>query len=113
MKVSFNGFNEKELTFKCEEEIPVGSPVKISANSTVAVCNENDAFIGFCTYSDSENATVQMAGHVKISYSGQAPELGRNTLAAGADNSVSKSASGVNVTVLNVDTTEMSVEFLF
>ena len=36
MKVSFNGFNDKALTFMCEEEITKGYPVNITDNYTVS-----------------------------------------------------------------------------
>ena len=113
MKVSFNGFNSKELTFICDDSSIVGFPVKITENSTVSKCNEGDGFVGICTQADSENAVVQLTGHVKINYSGSAPVLGRNTLVCGEDDTVKASADGVPCTVLNVNTTEMTVEFLF
>ncbi len=112
MKVSFNGFNNKELTFICTDDLIVGYPVKITENSTVAKCNEGEEFIGICTHADSENAVVQVMGHVKMTYSETAPALGRNALVCGADDTVKQSASGVNCIVLNVNTTDMTVEFL-
>ncbi len=113
MNVSFNGFNNKELTFICTDDLLTGYPVKITENATVAKCNEGDEFVGICTHADSENAVVQLMGHVKMSYSDTAPALGRNTLVCGADNAVKVASDGVPCTVLAVNTTEMTVEFLF
>lgn len=113
MKVSFNGFNENSLTFMCEEEIAKGYPVKITANHTVAKCDDGDAFIGLCFDGDNENAVVQMSGHVKMTYSGTAPALGKTELACAADGSVKENAGGTVCTVVAVNTTDTTVEFLF
>ncbi len=113
MNVSFIGFNEKVLTFKCAEEITKLYPVKISDNSTVAICNEDEAFTGICLDSDNENATVQMSGYVKTTYSGSAPNLGRNELTSAADGSVKEKTGGTPCTVLAVNAADSTVEFLF
>lgn len=113
MNVSFKGFNEKALTFMCEEEITKGYGVKVTDNSTVAKCDEGDAFVGFCLDSDSENATVQMSGYVKMNYSDTAPALGKNALVCAADGTVKENAAGTPCTVLSVNSTDTTVEFLF
>lgn len=113
MNVSFNGFNENVLTFRCEGEIEKLYPVKIADNATVAMCNTDEKFIGFCLDSDSENATVQMSGHVKLHYSDSAPELGPNTLSASENGTVKEAANGTPCTVLAIDSAESVVEFLF
>lgn len=113
MNVSFNGFNEKALTFICEEEITKGYPVNITENSTVSKCAEDEAFLGICLDSDRENATVQVSGYVKMKYTDTAPELGRNALVCAADGSVKENAAGTPCTVLSVNSTDTTVEFLF
>ncbi|MBP3330272.1 MAG: hypothetical protein J6L89_05500 [Clostridia bacterium] len=113
MKVSFNGFNDKALTFMCEEEITKGYPVKISSDYTVAKAANADEFIGICLDSDSENATVQVSGYVKMNYSDGAPALGRNYFVCAADGTVQENSSGTPVTVLAVNSTDTTVEFLF
>lgn len=113
MNVSFIGFNEKALTFKCEDEITKNYPVKISDNSTVAICNEGEAFTGICLDSDRENATVQMSGYVKTTYADSVPKLGINALVSAADGSVKENASGTPCTVLAVNAADSTVEFLF
>ncbi len=113
MNVSFNGFNEKALTFKTTNEIPALAPVKITANKTVSLCNEGDEFVGIAISSDDENAAVQMSGYALMSYSGSAPAFGANYLVCGANNAVKASSEGTLCTVLSVDTASMTVEFLF
>ena len=44
--ISFKGFDQKILTFKVASAIDAGTPVKISANSTVAKAGANAAFVG-------------------------------------------------------------------
>ncbi len=113
MNVSFNGFDNSALTFKCGGKIEKHYPVKISDNSTVAICGEGDSFIGFCLDSDNENATIQMSGYVKMKYSDTAPELGKNALVAADDGTVKENSGGTVCTVLSVNTAETTVEFLF
>ncbi len=113
MKVSFKGFNENALTFEALEEIPVGYPVIVSSNHTVAKANADDAFAGICLSSDSENAVVQMSGYVKMNYSSTPPALGRNNLVCAADGTVEENAGGTPCIVLGIDDTETSVEFIF
>ncbi len=113
MNVSFKGFNEKVLTFKCEAEITKGYGVKITDNQTVGMCDEGDAFVGICLDSDNENATVQMSGYVKMNYSDTAPALGKNALVCAADGTVQENAAGTPCTVLAVNSTDTTVEFLF
>ncbi len=113
MKVSFNGFNNKALTFMCGEELTKGYPVKISSKHTVALANAEEEFIGICLESDNENAVVQVSGYVKMNYSESAPSLGRNNFICAADGTVRESASGTPVIVLGVDSADTTVEFLF
>ncbi|MBQ7957847.1 MAG: hypothetical protein IJ279_07395 [Clostridia bacterium] len=113
MKVSFNGFNDKALTFMCEEEITKGYPVNIKSNCTVAKADTADAFVGICLESDNENAVVQVSGYVKMNYSDSAPALGKNYLVCAADGTVQENSTGTPVTVLAVNDTDTTVEFLF
>ena len=113
MNVSFKGFNEKVLTFKCETEITKGYGVKITDNHTVGMCDEGDAFTGFCLDSDNENAVIQVSGYVKMNYSDTAPALGKNALVFAADGTVQENAAGTPCTVLAVSESDSTVEFLF
>lgn len=113
MNVSFKGFNEKVLTFKCEEEITKGYGVKITDNHTVGMCDEGDAFTGFCLDSDNENAVIQVSGYVKMNYSDASPALGKNALVCTVSGTVKENANGTPCTVLTVNESDSTVEFLF
>ena len=113
MNVSFKGFNDKVLTFMCEEEITKGYPVNISNNNTVSEAETAESFVGICLESDNENAIVQVSGYVKMNYSDSAPALGKNHLVCAADGTVQENSTGTPVTILAVDDTDTTVEFLF
>ncbi len=113
MNVSFNGFNDKVLTFRCEDKIEAGYPLNITSKHTVSMANGGDSFVGFCLQSDGKNASVLVSGYVKMNYSGTVPTLGRTYLVCSADGSVQENSKGVPVTVLGIDETDTTVEFLF
>ncbi len=46
MSVSFCGFNENTATFKANEEIAKGTPVKMNGSGTVTACADGEAFCG-------------------------------------------------------------------
>lgn len=114
MSVSFNGFNEKLLTFKCAAEITAGYPVKISANGTVAACASGDELCGVAVESDSSYSSVKLCGVVTLPYTGStAPSLGYTSLAADGAGGVSVPASGGRTyLVLSLDSTAGTVTFM-
>lgn len=113
MNVSFNGFNDKVLTFKCEEKIEAGYPLKITSKHTVSMAESGNSFVGLCLDSDGKNASVLVSGYVKMNYSGTVPTFGRTYLVCAADGTVEENSKGVPVIVLGVDETDTTVEFLF
>lgn len=112
MSVSFNGFNEKALTFKTESAVETGYPVMMSGSDTVAACESGDVFCGVAVHSEGKYVSVQLAGAVTMSYSGTAPEAGYETLTAGADGSVTAASGGREYLVLSVDTVNKKVTFV-
>lgn len=113
MTVSFNGFNDKALTFAAKSSIERNYPVKISENGTVSQCSDSESFIGFCVDCDGESAVVKMSGYVKAAYTGTKPSLGKATLTSSADGAVKTGSNGTACTVLAVNTSDNTVEFLF
>ena len=106
--ISFKGFDQKILTFKVASAIDAGTPVKISANSTVAKAGANAAFVGIVSSDDA--AGVIMGGYVELPYSGDsAPALGTVTVAADGNGGITAASTGRTVTVLTVDTTAKTV----
>ena len=60
--ISFKGFDQKILTFKVASAINAGTPVKISANSTVAKAGANAAFVGIVSSYSYDAEAVIMGG---------------------------------------------------
>lgn len=111
MSVSFNGFNENTATFKANEEIAGGSPVRMSESDTVAACANGDKFCGFAVDCDGSYASVQLSGTVTALYSGTAPEVGYATLVS--DGAGVKTADGGReYLVVAVDETKKTVTFI-
>ncbi|MBQ8764040.1 MAG: hypothetical protein IJZ07_08050 [Clostridia bacterium] len=112
MSVSFSGFNNNTLTFKCSVAIDKGTPVMIYKSSTVIECNDGESFHGIVVDSDSKYASVQVRGVVKMPYTGTAPATGYNSLGADGNGGVKLSTSSVKYLILDVDETENIVTFL-
>ncbi len=112
MSVSFNGFNEKVLTFKTESAVETGYPVMMSGNGTVAACESGDAFCGIAVHSEGTYVSVQLTGAITMPYTGTTPEVGYENLAAGADGSVSVASGGREYLVLSVDAVNSKVTFV-
>lgn len=103
--ISFKGFDEKILTFKTASTIAAGTPVKISANNTVAAAAANGDFVGIVASSSDDAAAVIVNGYVELPYSGDsAPALGTATVAADGKGKITAAENGRSVTVLCVDT---------
>ena len=111
MSVSFNGFNENTATFKANEEIAGGAPVKMSETDTVAACESGDKFCGFAIDCGGGYASVQLSGTVTAIYSGSAPEVGYVNLASDGEG-VTVSDSGREYLVLAVDEAKKTVTFI-
>ena len=110
MSVSFGGFHNETVTFKVNEEITNGAPVKIIENATVAPCEDGEVFCGILTNGDNAYAAVQIYGEVTAKFSGTAPELGYTALVAGADGV--KAGDGREYLVVSVDEAAGTVTFL-
>ena len=102
--ISFKGFDQKILTFKVASAIDAGTPVKISANSTVAKAGANAAFVGIVSSSSDDAAGVIMGGYVELPYSGDSAPV-----AADGNGGITAASTGRTVTVLTVDTTAKTV----
>ncbi|MBR5773893.1 MAG: hypothetical protein IKY44_03475 [Clostridia bacterium] len=112
MNVSFSGFNEKSATFNCAQDVEAGKAVKVSANGTVSACKNGDVFCGVATSVRGECAAVQLAGYIRMPYSGSAPALGYTALAANGNGGVAVNEGGRSCLVTDVDTTDGTVGFM-
>lgn len=114
MKVSFEGFDEKVLSFISDSTAApkTGEVVKISANGTVSACDEEDDFIGAVIAADDDFAVVQVGGYIKLPYSGTAPTVGYGILVADDDGGVASNDEGKSYLIIDVDTTAGTVGFI-
>jgi lipocalin len=118
--ISFNiiGYLAASFASALTKGTDEGKVVKISANDTVALCDQTDQFHGVVKVIDAADkvATVQVKGFVTVSYSGTAPSVGYATLEA-------DDAGGVQIVgtpalgdrfylIVNVDTTNTKATFL-
>jgi hypothetical protein len=111
MSVAFNGFNENTATFKANEEIAGGKPVKMNGSETVAACAEGEAFCGIAVDCDAGYASVQLSGAVTAKFSGSAPEARYEKLACGSDG-VTVSADGREYLIVAVNEAASTVTFI-
>ncbi|MBQ2904786.1 MAG: hypothetical protein IJE48_10345 [Clostridia bacterium] len=111
MSVSFSGFNENTATFKSNEEIAGGTPVKMSGTETVAAAASGEAFCGIAVDGDGEYASVQLSGAVRSKYSGTAPAAGYSKLVSDGEG-VTASESGREYLVVAVDEAAETVTFI-
>lgn len=109
----YTGFGEQALTFACEEGTASGCPVTLSANDTVKASADGDSFSGVASAVKNGVATVVMGGFVRLPFSGVAPGVGLTALAADGQGGVKAAAGGRSVTVLNVNTENNTVGFIF
>lgn len=113
MSVAFNGFNEKTLTFKASGTIAKGAPVNMTSNATVVQTSAGGDFIGIAGKVRNGYVEVKLNGYTKSTYSGTAPSVGKTMLGANGSGGVKVVASGgTNYLVLNVNTSDSTVEYL-
>ena len=111
MSVSFNGFNENTATFKANEEIAGGAPVKMSESNTVVACANGDKFCGFAIDCDGGYASVQLSGTVTAVYSGTAPKVGYASFVSDGTG-VKTADGGREYLVVAVDEAKKTVTFI-
>lgn len=110
MKISMNGFGENMVTFACDDTTVYGSLVKMSDNGTVAPCVDGDDFCGVANSVRNGFTAVQLSGYREIPYTGTAPKVGYQTLAASGAQSVSTvSTGGRSYLVINVDSNAKTI----
>ncbi len=112
MSVSFEGVGQVCATF-LGGGLTEGQVVKMTGSGAVGACGADDAFFGVALCCKDDACTVQVGGFVSVSYSGTAPGVGWQTLAADGKGGV-KTAAGGSVTcpVVDVDTTAKTVTIL-
>ena len=111
MNVSFAGFGENIATFETAAAIPAGTPVKMSANGTVAACAAGDAFIGIAVSQRGDFVGVQLKGYRNASVTGSVPVGWAQLVADGSGGvkAAGEDAAGVSVLVVSAGTAEIGM----
>ncbi len=115
--IKFDDIGARDVTYASAltKGTDEGKPVKMSANDTVALAANGDAFFGIAQFIEAANANcaVREEGYVTVAYSGTAPVVGFDDLAADGAGGVKAvaSGSGVLVHVVHVDTANTTVTF--
>lgn len=114
MNVSFDGIGSQVMTFLNDTAAPAaaGTPVSMSGSGKVQAAAVDSVFMGVCAAGDKEYVAVQTAGVVTCAYSGTAPTVGYNKLAAAKDGSVAAKSTGREYLILAVDDTAGTVTFV-
>lgn len=102
MAVSFQGFHETAATFDVSGNLTEGAPVKLSGNGEVTACGASDAFCGVALAVREGLATVQLGGYAVVNYTGTAPSVGYNELAADGQGGVKLLSGGRKLLVVEV-----------
>lgn len=113
MKSFFDGIGQWAATFGCDGVEP-GQVVKSAAEGRVEGCGAGDAFCG-CVVSvgrDGSACSVALGGIVSASFSGSAPALGWQGLAADGSGGVAANSAGQKYRVIDVDAGQGSVTFI-
>lgn len=114
MRVSFNGLMEEVASFTCAKDLTDGQLVKMVGSGAVGKCSEGDKFHGICRVAEGDCASVQLAGYVRLPYTGTPPTVGDGmvTSNSNADGVEFIQSDGRSVLVLDVDTTNNIVGFI-
>lgn len=106
MKVCFTGLMEQEATFEAAAGVAAGQPVKVTESGKVSSCAENDLPCGVAVSLRGGYAAVQLAGYVKLPYTGSVA-VGYQKIAANGAGGVTVSDTGRQLLVMDVDTASL------
>ena len=108
-KISYDGIGrDVRATFKhstLKKGTNEGQPVKISANDTVALCGDGDAFHGVVESIEKKFCTVILTGFHEFTYKGTAPTVGYSLLTGAGTGKVKVKTGSRSYLVVNVNTT--------
>lgn len=103
MNTYLNGFDRKEVTFIAGATTTEGNTVNLLSKSTVGASPAGSDFTGVCTLVRNGMASVVLRGYVTVPYSGTAPSIGYNKLAADGNGGVQLSEDGRHILVADID----------
>lgn len=102
MKVAFNGYDEKIITFSCDATVGKGTLVKLSQNGEITACLDGDDFIGVAVNVRGGFAGVQTGGYACVPVSGSVAVGFQKLSAAGATAAKTAATGGREHLVLDV-----------
>lgn len=108
----FYGFEAKELTFYKDKNVAAGKAVGAGSLKRAVVPAADEKFCGVCSAVKGSYVSVILKGHAVVKYSGTSPVIGYNNLAADGNGYVKVSDNGREILVLDIDTTNRTIEIL-
>ena len=108
--VGFDGIGSMVITVKDGGVVP-GQPCKCSGGKAMEKAAAGEAFQGVCLWQRNDIAGVQVDGFLTMPYTGTAPTVGFDILAADGNGGVQKSASGKSRMIVDVDSVLKTVTF--
>ena len=108
----YNGFETKELTFYKDKNVAVGKALAIGTLKRAVVPAADEKFCGVCSALHDVYVSVILKGYAVVKYSGTAPSIGYNKLAADGNGYVKLSDNGREILVLDVDAINRTIEIL-
>ncbi len=100
-RISFNGFENKYLTFKCAENISTGKAVNLDDDGKAINGVEGDGIFGFSAGMREGTITVQIKGYIETKFSGDMI-CGVQSLVYDSSGGVRLSESGENGSLVKV-----------
>lgn len=101
-QVSFEEIGAVTATFLAKDDVVPGQVVKITDDSQVGACSDNDPFCGLALSSRNGFSGVQVKGFMTLPISGSV-NLGQVILAADGTGKVKTASTGVTALVVSVD----------
>lgn len=103
MKVSFDGINERVVTFETQPEVKANSLVKLAANGMVAACAAaGDVPVGKAVRVEGGICAVQTGGYMKVPYAAGVA-VGYGLFSSDKDGKLASGTTGRPGFVLDVD----------
>lgn len=106
MNMNFGNYEEQVVTFKCEHEenIYMGTPVKMSRSGIVTACGDGDNMIGVAVNVRNGYAAVQLTGYIEMPVDDNFTfDVGYKKICVGAGGKVKLSSKGREYLVVHVE----------
>ena len=112
MAISYQSVAQTCITMYAAPDLTEGIICRISADDTVGVCDDGDAFCGVTVGVKDKLCGVIVGGFVTVAYTGTAPAAGWQGLSANDTGGVRADTTGKAYLVTRVNTADSTVTFL-